>query len=420
MLLGCIGDDFTGSSDIGNALAKAGMRVTQYNGVPQGRARRDVEAGIVSLKTRSIAVDDAVAQSLAAASWLLEQGCKQLYFKYCSTFDSTPKGNIGPVAEALANLVDEDKVIICPAFPAAGRTVYQGNLFVGDQPLSESGMRDHPITPMTDSDIRRWLSHQTSWNVEHLGLEEITGSEGALADRIDGFGKAMIVADIVEEANFEPLARALSSRKLVTGGSGLAAALPQNFVSEGKRSDAAPWAGVDGEAAILCGSCSTMSRAQIAAFSGKAPSLAIDAFGIAKGELPVRLVADWIYEQKAAPLVYSSMEPEEVERTQSELGAEKSAELIEKFFGQLAVELRHRGMRKIVCAGGETSGAIVTALGVRAMMIGPEIAAGVPALKVEESDLALVLKSGNFGGEDFFQDALTVLSNGQEQPPRQG
>lgn len=412
MLLGCIGDDFTGSSDIGNALAKAGMRVTQYNGVPETPAYADVEAGIVSLKTRSIAVDQAVDQSLVAARWLLEQGCEQLYFKYCSTFDSTPQGNIGPVAEALADLVGEDRVIICPAFPATGRTVYQGNLFVGDQLLSESGMRDHPITPMTDSDLRRWLSHQTKWDVRHLGLSDITAGWRALQDQIEELGKCMIVADIVEDANFPPLARALAGRKLITGGSGLATALPHNFMGQGKLSESpARFDGAPGMAAILCGSCSTMSRAQISAYARKAPLLAVDAFALEAGEVTTMTAADWVCEQGQAPLVYSSTDPVEVERAQAAFGAQGSAQIVERFFGDLAVELRNRGLRKIICAGGETSGAIVTALGVGAMKIGPEIAPGVPAVKVEESELLLVLKSGNFGDEDLFENALAVLHN---------
>lgn len=415
MLLGCIGDDFTGSSDIGSALAKAGMRVTQYNGVPDAPADADVEAGIVSLKTRSIAVDQAVDQSLAAARWLLEQGCEQLYFKYCSTFDSTPHGNIGPVAEALADWVGEDRVIICPAFPAAGRTVYQGNLFVGDQPLSESGMRDHPITPMTDSDLRRWLSHQTSWRVAHLALCDIKTGSQFLQDRIDELGKSMIVVDIVEDANFLPLAEAVADRKLITGGSGLASALPQNFKHQGKLTNSASaWEGAPGKAAILCGSCSTMSRAQIANYEQKAPHQAVDAFAIEAGEITPQSVADWVCEQKQAPLVYSSTNPAEVERAQAALGPERSAAVVERFFGDLAVDLRRRGLRKIVCAGGETSGVIVTALDVKAMSIGPEIAPGVPALKTNGDDLLLVLKSGNFGEADFFDKALAMLDGGQQ------
>lgn len=411
MLLGCIGDDFTGSSDIGNTLSKAGMRVTQYNGVPLEDADPDVEAGVISLKSRSIPVDDAVSQSLAAARWLLRQGCEQLYFKYCSTFDSTPQGNIGPVSGALAQLVGEDKIIMCPAFPDTGRTVYQGHLFVDDVPLSESGMKDHPLTPMTNSDLRQWLALQTGWQVEHLRLQDIHKGTDHVSAQIARFSKSMIIADTVANEDFRTIAAAVADRKLITGASGLARNLPDNYRMGGKLgSSTTPWQGADGHAALLCGSCSSMSRRQVAHYSKHGPSKSITAFDIIEGNITAPAIAEWIMQQAEPPLVYSSGDPEQVQKAQNELGQERAAAAIEGFFGALAVALTEQGLQKIVSAGGETSGAIVTALDIKSMSIGPEIAPGVPALKVDGTDLMIVLKSGNFGAETFFDDALQTLN----------
>jgi len=410
MLLGCIGDDFTGSSDIANTLAKGGMRVTQYTGIPKSRAKPDVDAGVVSLKSRTIPVADAVAQSLVAAKWLLEQGCQQIFFKYCSTFDSTKSGNIGPVAQALAELLDEDQVVFCPAFPATGRSVYQGHLFVNDVLLSESGMRDHPLTPMTDSDLRRWLGYQTAWKVKHISHEQVKKGSKHIASEMEKNAPAFFIADAIEDENLLVLGDALRSRKLLTGGSGLALGLPKNFFASGQLGGTqVNWQANSGRAIILSGSCSVATREQIGVYAQSGPSLELLAEDIFSQDQTVEKVCDWAMQQSKTPLVYTSADPEVVKEAQERFGQEKIAEQIEQFMGSVANEMVRRGATCVVSAGGETSGAIVKALELEALEIGPEIAPGVPALRDAKSGLVITLKSGNFGGKNFFQNALEVL-----------
>jgi len=381
MLLGCIGDDFTGSSDIANTLSKGGMKVTQYTGIPNEPALPDVEAGVVSLKSRTIPVDEAISQSLDAAKWLLDQGCEQIFFKYCSTFDSTPEGNIGPVAEALAKYLKEDQVIFCPAFPATGRSIYQGHLFVNDT-----------------------LKH-----IAHSLVKE--GSE-IVQNHMRNSAPAFYIADAIEDNDLTVLGSAAKDRKLLTGGSGLALGLPQNFRDAGKINQVkSEWQKIDGKSVILSGSCSIATRGQVAKFKQTNPSFEITAEDVFSQEVTAMGICDWIESQEKTPLVYSSADPKIVKAAQEKFGTDIIAEKIEGVMGAIATEMVKRGATCIICAGGETSGAIVTALKVSAMEIGPEIAPGVPALKDVDRDLVLALKSGNFGGEEFFQDALKVLSN---------
>lgn len=410
MLLGCIGDDFTGSSDIANTLAKGGMSVTQYNGVPDHPADSDVEAGVVSLKSRTIPVDDAIRQSLEAARWLLDQGCEQIFFKYCSTFDSTKEGNIGPVAEALASHLGEDQVVFCPAFPATGRSIYQGHLFVNDMLLSESGMKDHPLTPMTDSDLRRWLSHQTKWQVRHVPHSCVRQGSEAVKTWMENHAPAFYIADAIEDDDLLILGKALRDRKLLTGGSGLALGLPENFRSAGKiGASAGSWEKVKGDAVILSGSCSVATRGQVNHYRQSCPALEITAEDVFTGAQTAEKVCEWIESQSKVPLVYSSADPAVVRAAQEKYGQEIIAEKIENLMGAIATNMVKRGAKCVITAGGETSGAVVTALKVNAMEIGPEIAPGVPALRDSQTGLALALKSGNFGAETFFEDALSVL-----------
>lgn len=412
MLLGCIGDDFTGSSDIANTLAKGGMKVTQYTGIPKTSASADVEAGVVSLKSRTIPVDEAVSQSLDAAKWLLEQGCEQIFFKYCSTFDSTKEGNIGLVAEALAEYLKEDQVIFCPAFPATGRSIYQGYLFVNDTLLSESGMKDHPLTPMTDSDLRRWLQYQTKWNVKHITHSVVKKGVETVKHHMQTSAPAFYIADAIEDEDLVILGRAAKDRKLLTGGSGLALGLPQNFRDAGKITETkSEWQKMDGKAIILSGSCSIATRGQVAKFMQTNPSMEITAEDVFYEAITTEIVCDWIEAQEITPLVYSSADPEIVKAAQEKFGADVIAEKIEDLMSDVAGEMANRGAKCIISAGGETSGAVVKGLEVAAMEIGPEIAPGVPALKDTYQGLVLALKSGNFGGEDFFLDALAILSN---------
>ena len=410
MLLGCIGDDFTGSSDLANTLAKGGMRVVQYGGVPDKAAASDVEAGVVALKSRSIPVADAVAQSLDALAWLREQGCQQFFFKYCSTFDSTREGNIGPVAEALATALDARQVIVCPAFPGTGRSLVHGHLFVGDTLLSESGMQNHPLTPMTDSDIRRWLGYQTNFEVGHVGLGTVADGADAVKSamaREDAAGKRLIVVDAVRDADLYTIGVAANGLPLVTGGSGVALGLPANLLAGRSPSDAA-WSGQAGRCAIVSGSCSTATRAQVEHHKARHLTLEIDAEAVIEGRLSGSDIGDWLLAQDGLPLAYSSADPSAVDAIQSRFGRERAAAALESCFADIARLLVAGGVTRLITAGGETSGAVIEGLHLDQLEIGPEIDPGVPALRARE-DLVVALKSGNFGAPDFFEKAASVL-----------
>jgi len=411
MLLGCIGDDFTGSGDIANTLARAGMAVTQYCDVPEGRAQPHVEAGVVALKSRTIPAVEAVRKSLAAADWLLAQGCEQLVFKYCSTFDSTHEGNIGPVATALAECVGEDRVVMCPAFPANGRSVYQGHLFVDDRLLSDSGMRDHPLTPMTEADLRRWLACQTDWQVAHIGAGTVFQGAHAIARALAATGKALIVVDAILDQDLIAIGHAVADRKLVTGGSGIALGLADNFRAAGRLGKTGiRWRGAKGGGAVLSGSCSVATRRQIARHRQFHPCLEIDVDGLIEGAVEPASVAGWLSERlDASPLAHTSADPQSVRATQEKHGRDRAADAVERFFAGVARGLVDRGARKIVTAGGETSGAVVEGLAIEQLELGPEIAPGVPAVRDPQGGLCLALKSGNFGQDDFFARALSAL-----------
>ncbi|ADZ69562.1 3-oxo-tetronate kinase [Polymorphum gilvum] len=417
MLLGCIGDDFTGSSDLANTLVKGGMTVTQYCGLPVAPAAPDVEAGVVALKTRSLPAGEAVRQSLAALDWLQAQGCRQIFFKYCSTFDSTPEGNIGPVAEALMQKLGAGHAVVCPAFPAAGRSLYQGHLFVGDRLLNESGMEAHPLTPMTDPDIRRWLRLQTRQAVGHVAHADVMRGAEAIAEalaREAARGAGLIVVDAVSDGDLHAIGTASVDLPLVTGGSGVALGLPENFRRAGLLTGRS-WSfeGVRGPGVVLSGSCSQATRRQVEIYRRDYPALEITADAVMEGRLRIGdIVAFVLSGQPQAPLVYSSADPQTVRRAQEAYGAAALAEAIEALFADLAAALSATGIQRLVSAGGETSGAVVTGLGCSALRIGPEIDPGVPALRVEDAPLALALKSGNFGGDDFFARALAVLAGG--------
>lgn len=408
MKIGCIGDDFTGSSDLANTLAKGGMRVVQYSGVPDVPASSDVDAGVVALKTRSITPEDAVRQSLVALDWLLGQGCEQIFFKYCSTFDSTPHGNIGPVADALADALEAQKVIFCPAFPGAGRSVYQGHLFVNDRLLNESGMQNHPLTPMTDPDIRRWLAQQTRHSIGHVGPDAVfAGAQriaGALVDQRNE-GHRHIIVDAIRDADLIEIAKAAKGLPLITGGSGVAQGLPANF---GHQPGTADWQGQTGKAVVLSGSCSNATRGQVAYHKARHPAREIVAADVIEGRLPAPEIAEWLLTEDGLPLAYSSADPAEVQQVQSRFGRERAAAALEGFFAEVARLVVTGGATRLVTAGGETSGAVVEGLALDRLEIGPEIDPGVPALRARK-DLVLALKSGNFGTEDFFEKANGIL-----------
>lgn len=410
MLLGVIADDFTGASDIANTLAKGGMSTVQFSGI--GETAPNCEAGVVALKTRSVAARDAVAQSIAAARWLLDQGCEQIVFKYCSTFDSTPQGNIGPVAEALLDLLGAEVAIVCPAFPGAGRRIFMGHLFVGDQLLSETGMRYHPLTPMTDPDIRRWLSHQTSGGVGAIALDTVRAGTDSLRRVLEAereAGRRLVVTDAIADEDLLTIGAAVADHKLVTGGSGIAQGLPQNFRAKGRlgaNPDNVPT--VEGPGIVLCGSCSATSQQQVATYAANHPSYALDTGALMRGDLPVHDVAAWISAQgQQTPIVYSTAPPQTVADVQTQFGRDAVAVGIERFFADLARHLADTGTRRIVVGGGETSGAVVEALDLSSMRVGREIDPGVPVLIGDRNGpLGLALKSGNFGAPDFFEKAL--------------
>jgi uncharacterized protein YgbK (DUF1537 family) len=400
MLLGCIGDDFTGSSDLANTLAKGGMRTVQYTGVPDAPAAADVQAGVVALKSRSIDPAEAVAQSLAALEWLQAQGCEQIFFKYCSTFDSTAKGNIGPVADALADALNAHKVIICPAFPGTGRSIYQGHLFVKDTLLSESGLQNHPITPMTDADIRRWLAPQTRYSVGHVPAEIVFSGAAQIAQALDdqhSAGLRHIVVDAIRDADLIEIGRAVK---------GLALGLPANF---GCTAAPVAWTGQVGKTIALSGSCSVTTRAQVTHHAANHPCREINAAGVIEGRLSAQETAEWLLASDGVPLVYSSADPKAVAAVQEKFGQARSSGALEGFFADVATLAVKGGATSIITAGGETSGAIVEGLSLGTLEIGPEIDPGVPALRAGP-DLVVALKSGNFGATDFFEKAARVLA----------
>ena len=406
MILGCIADDFTGAGDIACTLAREGMRtslvtdLTALHGNP-------ADAGVVALKSRSIPAELAVAQSLAALEALQKAGCRQIVFKYCSTFDSTPAGNIGPVAQALADALGARAVVVCPAFPANGRTVYQGTLFVGDRPLAESGMRDHPITPMTDSDIRRWLSLQCRAEVAHVPHHIVRQGADAIASALASV-RSLTVVDAITDDDLRAIGRAVRDDPLVTGGSGVALGLPANFREQNQIADAAPLTiAVEGPALVLSGSCSVATNAQVAHYRAIHPSAEVPVQRLLAGE-PVADELDAFARDNAdnAPLIYSTAPPELVAGNRAAFDGH-AAGAVEHLMGELAHRALGRGIRRLVIAGGETSGAVVEALKLGALMVGQELAPGVPALSAR--NLAIVLKSGNFGDEKFFVTAVAAL-----------
>ena len=412
MLIGVIADDFTGASDIANTLTKGGMRTLLVLGAPEGTPPDTAEVVVVALKSRSIPAADAVAQSVAALSWLRQHGCQQVVFKYCSTFDSTPQGNIGPVAEALAEQLGASGVVVCPAFPAAGRTVYQGHLFVHDRLLSESGLENHPLNPMSDPDIRRWLRRQTRGDVGHVRHETVRQGAETIAAALATSGQRLAVVDAISDADLAVIGKAAAGAALVTGGSGVALGLPNNFRAAGwSPQPALPLPPTDGRALVLAGSCSTATRGQIAHYAEHAPALKIDVDAVMSGDNVLANVLEFLdRNEDGAPLVYSSADPVEVAAAQQRHGREALAERLDGLFAEIAHASVESGVRRLVVAGGETSAAAMTGLRARQLWIGPEIATGVPLL-LHEGDWTgrLALKSGNFGGPAFFSEALAII-----------
>jgi uncharacterized protein YgbK (DUF1537 family) len=421
-LLGCIADDFTGGTDLAGMLVKAGMRTVQMIGVPQGTVPDDVDAVVIALKSRTAPVEEAVGVSLAALRWLQEASCRQIYSKYCSTFDSTPKGNIGPIAEALMVALGTDFTIACPAFPANGRTVYQGHLFVGDALLSDSGMRHHPLTPMTDANLVRVLQQQVRRRVGLVDHATVARGASAIAERFSVLraeGQGFAIVDAITDEDLNAIGAACADLPLVTGGSGIALGLPQNFRRLGllpERTVASNLPPTGGLRAVVSGSCSVATQGQVAAMRARHPAFHVDPLRLAQGEDVVGAALDWAGPRLAKPvLVYATAAPEIVREIQRQLGVERAGHMVEDALASIARGLVGLGVGQLIVAGGETSGAVVKALGVSGLRIGPEIDPGVPwtvALQEENGKrpLALALKSGNFGSGDFFLKAWSHMS----------
>ncbi|ORM45124.1 hypothetical protein B6D51_26480 [Pseudomonas chlororaphis subsp. chlororaphis] len=420
-LLGCIADDFTGATDLANMLVRGGMRTVQSIGIPSREvaAGLDADAIVIALKSRTTPVKDAVEESLAALDWLREQGCEQIFFKYCSTFDSTAAGNIGQVSEALLKTLNSDFTLACPAFPENGRTIFRGHLFVQDQLLSESGMQHHPLTPMTDANLVRVLQAQTQLKVGLLRYDSIAGGVEAVRAKIVELraqGVGMVIADALSDQDLYTLGSACADLPLLTGGSGLALGLPGNFRRAGQLRDfdAASLPTVAGGEVVLAGSASVATIGQVAAWlEADRPALRIDPMALAAGEPVVENALAFARDSDETVLIYATSTPAEVKAVQQQLGVERAGALVENALGEIAAGLRQNGVRRFVIAGGETSGAVVKALGVNLLQIGAQIDPGVPAtLSNAAEPLALALKSGNFGSRDFFAKALRQLAGG--------
>ncbi len=418
ILLGCIADDFTGATDLANNLVRGGMRVMQAIGVPDGPIDAPVDAVVVALKSRTIPAADAVEQSVAALRWLQAQGAQQIYFKYCSTFDSTPAGNIGPVTEALMDALGCDFTIATPAFPDNQRTVFKGHLFVGDTLLSDSGMREHPLTPMTDSNLVRVLQAQCRRKVGLVDYKTVAAGATDVSQRIAQLrdkGFSIAVVDALSNDDLLRLGPSLKEMPLVTAGSGVAIALPANFGIR-PSADAADLPRAGGLRAIVSGSCSTASQRQVAAFvAAGGHALAIDPLRAAAGDDLVSQALLWAQQQLShgPVLVYATADAQAVKAVQATLGSDRAGALVEQTLAAIARGLVELGVRQLVVAGGETSGACVQLLGITQMQIGPQIDPGVPwchARTASGASIHIALKSGNFGGDDFFNKALGMLA----------
>lgn len=416
MILGVIADDFTGATDIASFLVENGLPTVQLNGVPQDDTPVDSQAVVISLKSRSCPVEQAVEQSLQALAWLQRQGCRQFYFKYCSTFDSTAEGNIGPVTDALLDALGEQQTVISPALPVNGRTVYQGYLFVMDQLLSESGMRNHPVTPMTDSNLMRLMEAQATGRSGLVNAAEMDCGAAAVQDKLQQLaqqGVRYVVLDTLNEQHLLTQGEALKTMKLVTGGSGLAIGIARQWAQPGQVKAQSAGAPQGVKAVVLSGSCSTMTNKQVARYRQQAPAQSIDVSRCITASDRTAYAAElstWVEEHAAqalAPLLYATAEPEQLQQTQQQYGTEAASQAVEALFAEVVARLKQRGFSRFIVAGGETSGVVTQALGIRGFHIGPCISPGVPWVRAIEQPVSLALKSGNFGDENFFARAQT-------------
>jgi uncharacterized protein YgbK (DUF1537 family) len=422
LALGCIADDYTGASDLANTLTRCGLRTVQTIGVPASDLELpEVDAVVVSLKSRSIESSLAVSRSRAADKWLRERGARHVLFKVCSTFDSTDAGNIGPVMDALRADSGDTIVLVTPAFPETGRTVYQGNLFVGSVPLNESPLKDHPLNPMHDSNLVRVLARQSRTQIGLVDLADIARGPDAVRGRLanlSGKGIGAAIADAVFEGDLETIGKVALDHRVSVGASGLGLGLARALVASGdvksNAANAIADAPVGGPAACLAGSCSQATLQQIAKAEQAMPVLHLDPDRVVAGKEEARRALAWARErlQEGPILIASSSTPEEVAALQARHGRDAAGHAIEQAMADIAEGLVSSGVRRLVVAGGETSGAVVDRLQIPGFLVGAEIAAGVPVLRavgVSGGDMLLALKSGNFGGPEFFSDALKLM-----------
>ena len=420
MLLGAIADDFTGATDLCSMLVRGGMRTVQLIGAPSdATVPPDADAVVVALKSRTAPVREAVQQSLAALAWLRRAGCRQFFFKYCSTFDSTDEGNIGPVADALIHALGCGFALANPAFPTNARTVYQGHLFVGGALLNESGMEHHPLTPMTDANLVRVLGRQTDGTVGLVPYATVERGAGAIRDAMTALkeqGRRYAIVDAVNDAHLLAIGEAAVEHALITGGSGVAMGLPANFRRAGllpAQGDAGALPHVEGHAAAIAGSCSRATLAQLGNARGQLPLWQLDVLGTPDADKLASAALDWARGKLGVtPIVIAaSAPPDAVAAVQAKLGRDAAGALIESALAQIAAAIVDAGVRRLVVAGGETAGAVVQRLGVSSLRIGTEIDPGVPWTYAEGSGapMLLALKSGNFGAPDFFTKAFAML-----------
>lgn len=418
-VLGCIADDFTGASDAASFLVKGGMSVRLYNGVPKGteadRSSGGAQAIVIALKSRTQETSHAVADSLYAAHFLLEQGVKQIYFKYCSTFDSTPKGNIGPVADALMDLMKVSYTLLCPGLPVNGRTVEHGRLMVDGIPLHESHMKNHPLTPMWDCRIEKLMDPQSRYTCRSLTLDEMEGFSVSSREYLSGANSkdpCYLIPDYKTPEDGGKIAAVFGHLPLLTGASGLLEPLARLWTSRLPEGGNIPESGTKGKALLVVGSCSKATLDQIANYQGRAnKSYKLDPEAMLKGQQTIGDAWRFIEEYSSdydTVLVYSSDTPEKVRQFQK-LGAEKVADILEGAAAGLAVRAVEAGFTRIIAAGGETSGAVTKGLSFTSYWMGESVAPGVPVMvPAERPDIRLILKSGNFGQEDFFERALAL------------
>ncbi len=418
--LGCIADDFTGATDLASMLARSGVNVSLRIGVPLSTPENTAEIEVIALKTRSISASKAIEESLSALKWLKEAGAKKYFFKYCSTFDSTSEGNIGPVSEALMNELKVDQTIYCPAFPENGRSIYMGNLFVGQKLLSESSMKDHPLTPMNDSNLMRLLSAQVSRRVGLADRIVVNSGVNSLKEKLISLKEndvPHVIVDAVADTDLDTIASACQDMDFITGGSALAMPLAEFYKASGKISandNSFMNKKLNTGSIILSGSCSEMTIIQVKNFIQRgAAAFQLDPIDLA--ENGVKKVLDWLSSQDFTKniIIYATSDPDTVKKVQAELGVDMAGKIVEQGLSECAIAARELGIKNFIIAGGETSGAITKALNVRQLDIGIEIAPGVPWTfsGKRNNQIALSLKSGNFGSEEFFTEALSKLEN---------